>query len=169
MNKSKQYDTDDENLPLRPVRPRTNSKAQEPKGLNDTFTNVKNTDDENLPLKTLKPKVDSIDTSVRPRANSKVDSIDTSFRPRTNSKAQESKYLKENLTNVNNNYTESDGENLPLRSMVNSEGIEKQSVRPRTNSRAQEPKNLNGIFINTNKSESYDSDDENRNGNFERY
>ena len=28
-NKSKQYDTDEENLPLRPVRPRTNSKAQE--------------------------------------------------------------------------------------------------------------------------------------------
>ena len=51
-------------------------------------------------------------------------------------------------------------ENLPLRSMVNSEGIEKQSVRPRTNSRAQEPKNLNGIFINTNKLEYYDSDDE---------
>ena len=72
MDKSKQYDTDEENLQLRPVRPRTNSKAQEPKGLNDTSTNVNNTDDENLPLKVLKPKVDSKDTSVRPRANSRA-------------------------------------------------------------------------------------------------
>ena len=95
---------------MRPVRPRTNSKAQEPKGLNDTSTNVNNTDDENLPLKVLKPKVDSKDTSVKPRANSR---------------AQESKYLKENLTNVNNNYTgsyDTDSEKLPLRSIYSQLG-----------------------------------------------
>ena len=50
-NKSKQYNNDEEDLPLRPVRPRTNSETQELKGLNDTSTNVNNTDDENLPLK----------------------------------------------------------------------------------------------------------------------
>ena len=47
--------------------------------------------------------------------------------------------------------------------------IEKMPVRSRTNSRPQEPKNL---FANVNKSESYDTDDENRplrpNGNIEK-
>ena len=38
---------------MRPNRPRTNSKAQEPGGLNNIFTNVNSTDDENL----LKSKV----------------------------------------------------------------------------------------------------------------
>ena len=56
-NKStKPYDTDDENRPLRLVRPRSNSRVQEQKGLNEIFANVKNksesrdTDDENRPL-----------------------------------------------------------------------------------------------------------------------
>ena len=46
INKSNQFDTDDENRSLRPTRPLTNSRAQEPKGFNNSFTSANNTDDE---------------------------------------------------------------------------------------------------------------------------
>ena len=168
------YDTDDENRPLRLVRPHSNSRVQEQKGLNEIFANVKNksesqyTDDENRPLSPLKDiekkpirknfneiltnenNLESHDTDgenrpLIPKVNLKEVEKQT-VRSRANSRAKEFK----NVIYTSDSH-DTDSENRPLVPKTNSKDIEKQLVRPRENSRAQE----------VNNSDSYDADGEN--------